>query len=133
MVAQASFPTMAPSPKQLQSDFLRILPLIERHAAVYFRSTRCPNWKGDCIAETVALSWRWFNDLARRGKDATQFPTTLAAYAARAVFSGRRLCGQLKAKDVLNERTQRRHGFRIERLPTSTRTAAARPAALGCI
>ena len=40
-----------------------------------------------------------------------------ASYAACAVASGRRLCGQLKAKDALNEFTQRQQHFTVCKLP----------------
>jgi hypothetical protein len=74
----------------------------------------------------VALCWKWFCNLARRGKDARTFISTLATYAVRAVRSGRRLCGQLKAKDVLSERAQHKHGFGVESLPISSRQSFER-------
>jgi hypothetical protein len=65
----------------------------------------------------VALSWRWFVQLAEQGKDATHFPSVLATFAARAVYNGRRLAGMSKAKDALSPVAQRRHGFAVGRLP----------------
>jgi hypothetical protein len=109
-------------PLDLQVRFLSILPRIKTHACIYFRHVKCRFKKSDFIAEVLALSWRWFLRLAERGKDATQYPSVLATFAARAVNAGRRLCGQLRAKDVMNQRTQRKHGFRVEPLPLSTRT-----------
>jgi len=109
-------------PLDLQSRFLTILPRIRTHAGIYFRHVKCCVKKSDLIAEVLALAWKWFVRLAQRGKDATQYPSVLATFAARAVNAGRRLCGQLKAKDVLSERAQQRHGFRVEQLPISTRT-----------
>jgi hypothetical protein len=41
----------------------------------------------------------------------------------KAVKSGRRLCGQEKAKDVMSPVAQRRHGFNIEPLRSSTATS----------
>lgn len=112
-----------PSPDpSLQLAFVSILPRIELHARIYFRGVACQHQQADAIGETVALAWKWFVELARRGKDAAGFVTVLAAYAARAVRSGRRACGQEKARDVLSAVAQRRHGFRVEALPTSTRT-----------
>jgi hypothetical protein len=70
----------------------------------------------------VALCWEWVRRLAQRGKDARGFVSALATFAARAVRSGRRACGQLKSKDALSERAQHRHDFRVESLPLSTRT-----------
>jgi hypothetical protein len=101
----------------LQLSFLSILPRIERHGRVYFRHVRCPDRKADAIAEMVALSWRWFVRLAQRNKDATKFPSTLATFAARAVHSGRRLCGAERAKGALSPVAQRSRGFQVGRLP----------------
>ena len=106
---------------QLQAAFLAMWPRIVSHARVYFRGVPCPQRRADCIAEVVALCWKWFRALARRGKDARRFVSALAGYAVRAVWGGRRLCGQLPGKDVLSELAQWRHGFRVEGLPASTR------------
>jgi len=106
---------------QLHRRFLTILPRIERHARVYFRHFGQAR-KEEMMADVIALSWKWFCRLVERGKDVSQFVSAVATYVVKAVHSGRRLCGQLKAKDVLSERAQRRHGFRVEPLPLSTRT-----------
>src|SRR5262249_39475280 len=55
--------------------------------------------------------------LAQRGKDATQFPSILADFAARAVRAGRRLCGRERSRDVLSPTAQRQHHFAVEPLP----------------
>jgi hypothetical protein len=113
--------TSVPSAGDLLGDrFLVLLPRIELHARIYFRFL-LPDRKEEAVAETIALAWRWFVRLAERGKDATRFVSALASYAARAVLSGRRLCGQLPARDVLSEVAQRRHGFSVQALPQSTR------------
>jgi hypothetical protein len=104
-------------PGRLHVAFMRIVPQIERHARIGFRGVRCPVTKGDRIADTIALAWKWFKRLADRGEDGTQFTAALARYAVRAVRSGRRVTGQLKAKDVLNELTQQRHSFTVGKLP----------------
>jgi hypothetical protein len=97
--------------------FLAIVPRIERHGRVYFRHLKSAVQKEDAIAEMVALSWKWCLRLTERGKDVSRFPSTLASFAARAVRSGRRVCGQEKAKDVLSPLAQRRHGFAVGKLP----------------
>jgi hypothetical protein len=101
----------------LQAHFLSILPRIERHARIYFRGVRCPGKREDAVAETVAISWQWFLRMAQRGKDAREFPSALASYAARAVKYGQRVCGQEKSKEVLSPSAQYRRGFCIETLP----------------
>ena len=100
--------------------FLALLPRIELHARIYFRFLPHDR-KDEAVAETVALAWHWFLRLTKRGKDVTQFVSALASYAARAVSSGRRLCGQLPSKDVLSDVAQRRHGFTVQALPQGTR------------
>jgi len=65
----------------------------------------------------VALCWRWFVRLHRQGKDPAQFVGALAAYAAKPVRSGRRLCGQEHPKDVMSPFAQHRRGFSVGRLP----------------
>lgn len=102
---------------RLHEAFLKILPRLERHGRIYFRHLRCPDRLQECIAEMVALSWKWFVRLARKGKNAGRFPAALASFAARAVRSGRRLCGQEKARDVMSPRAQQRRHFVVGKLP----------------
>ena len=101
----------------LHAAFLPLLPRIALHARVYFRHVRCPHRRADAVAEVVALTWRWFVALAQRGKDVARFPSALAAFAARAVKSGRRLCRMESGQDALSPRARARRGFRVERLP----------------
>src|SRR4051794_34782378 len=65
----------------------RVLPAVERHARFAFRHLTCAESREDAVQEAIGLSWMWFRRLARRGKDATAFPTALAGFAARAVRS----------------------------------------------
>lgn len=102
---------------RLHDAFLGILPKIETHARIYFRSIRCSEKKADRISEVIALAWAWFCRLAARGRDATEFPCVLADFAARHVKSGRRLCGQEPSKDVMSPVAQQRHNFIVEKLP----------------
>src|SRR5262249_14966226 len=83
----------------------------------YFRHLKCWHRLQEALAEMVALAWKWFLRLVANGKDAAAFPATIAAFAARAVRSGRRLCGQEKAKDVLSPRAQQRQHFAVQSLP----------------
>jgi hypothetical protein len=116
--------SLSPSNDRLHTRFLAILPRIELHARISFRDVKCAGQKADCIAETIALCWKWFRRLAERGQDAQEFVSALAGYATRAVRSGRRLCGQLPINDVLSELAQLRHGFKVRPLPSSTPTSS---------
>jgi hypothetical protein len=106
----------------LHVRFLLLLPRIVTHAQVFFRGIKCPVQKEDKVQECVALGWQWFLNLTERGRDVFAFPAAFAALLARAVKCGRRLCGQERSGDVLSFVAQQRHGFRVERLPTSTRS-----------
>jgi hypothetical protein len=99
-----------------------ILPRVEQHGRIYFRHLR-PDTKADAVQEMRALAWKWFLQLDKHGKDPADFLKAFTTYLARAVNSGRRLAGMAKAKDVLNPHAQKRHGFQVERLPTSLRSS----------
>jgi hypothetical protein len=103
----------------LHARFLSILPRIATHGRVYFRHLRAADQE-EAVQEMVALCWKWFLRLAARGKDATRFPSALASYAARAVRSGRRACGQERGRDALSPSAQRRHGFLVSGLPAAS-------------
>lgn len=113
-----STPLEQPALERLQSDFLKLLPRIQLHAKICSRHLACSHQKAEFIAEVIALTWLWFTRLRAQGKDPDQYPSVLATYAARAAGSGRRLCGQEKAKDALSPRAQKRHGFSVESLPS---------------
>jgi hypothetical protein len=121
MIAFADTPYCSPNPDPLHARFLALLPRIERHARVYFRDIKCPDRKEDRVREAVAICWQWSIRLAERGKDPTAFASVLAGFACRAIRCGRRVAGQESANDVLSERAQRRHGFRVSSLPSSVR------------
>jgi hypothetical protein len=107
-----------PSQEPVQRLFVAaILPRLMTHAAVCLRDVRCPHERAELRAEMLALGWAWFIRTQQHGKHPEQFPTAIATFAGRAVKSGRRLCGQLKAKDVLSPLAQRRHGFAVGPLP----------------
>jgi hypothetical protein len=101
----------------VSAGYLALLPRIRELAQLAFRHVRCPQTRDEAIAETIALSWAWYRRLAEKGNVARAFPSVLAGLAARAVRSGRRLCGQERARDALSFVAQRRHGFGVGPLP----------------
>ena len=102
---------------ELHVGFQLILPRLELHGHIFFRHVRCPHKRADAIAEMVALAWKWYVRLAQRGKDVSDFVAAFVSFAAVAVKSGRRLCGQERPKEVLSPLAQQRHGFAVGRLP----------------
>jgi hypothetical protein len=105
---------------ELEDAFLTLLPRIEQHGRIYFRHLR-PHRRADAVQEMRAVGWKWLLQLHQRGKDPTNFVTAFVGFLARAVNSGRRVCGMEKSRDVLNPLAQKRHGFRVEHLPTFLR------------
>ena len=119
LLTPASDPSVTEPPvlDALHARFLALLPVIERHGHVRFGHLRCRHRLEEALAEMAALAWKWFLRLVDQGKDAAAFPATIAAFAARAVRIGRRLCGQEKAKDVMSPRAQQRKHFAVQSLP----------------
>src|SRR4051812_14112472 len=107
-------------PQALPASFLALLPRIELHGLISFRHVKCPHRKEEALQEMRALAWAWYLRLARRGKDAGKFPSAIATFAARAVRSGRRVCGQERAKEALSPLAQRRRGIVVASLPESS-------------
>ena len=122
LASRASLTNSLPS-TSLHDVFLALLPKIQTHASISFRHIRCPATRADKIAETIALGWKWFVRLHERGKDINEFVMHFVALVAKAVKSGRRVAGMAKAKDLMSERCQARHGFNVESLPTSPRAS----------
>jgi hypothetical protein len=123
MITSATSSPTTPSLDQLQAGFLALRARVERHAAVCCRHVRCANRRADFIAEATGLAWKWYAELARRGKDAAAFASVLAGFACRAVRCGRRVAGQESANDVLSEHARAKHGFTVSSLPCSVRTS----------
>jgi hypothetical protein len=105
--------------EQPEVGFLLLLPRLELHARIVFRHYLCPGRRDDAVQECRALAWKWYVRLSERGKDVRRFPMAFIFLVARAVQSGRRVCGQEKAKDVLSPRAQQRHDFAVGSLPSS--------------
>jgi len=101
----------------LHAAFLRQLPRIYGHAQYAFRHVACADSSDDRVAETVALAWKHFAALTRRGKDPAGFVTTLSLRASQAVKAGRRLVRSDGARDALSPVAKVRHGFVVSRLP----------------
>jgi hypothetical protein len=101
----------------MQQRFLQALPRIQLHAKISSRHIKCSHKRQDFISEVVGLCWKWWQRLVERGKKPWSFVSTLASFATKAVRSGRRVCGQLKPRDVHSERAQQRHSFCLTKLP----------------
>ena len=101
----------------MEDSFLKILPQIEQHGRIFFRHIKCRQTREEFIAEMVALAWRRFVRLTKRGKDVSVFIIRFCRFVAYAVKAGRRLCGHEKPKDVMSPVAQQNHGFTVNRMP----------------
>jgi len=112
-----------------KAEFESVLPRITRYLVSVFRFVRCASTRADMIAEGVGLCWKWFVRVRQQGKDPAEFVTTMARYAARAVRSGRTVCGQQKSKDVLSLTAKLKFGVSVVRFaPGAAPEHAARQA-----
>jgi DNA-directed RNA polymerase specialized sigma24 family protein len=107
--------------------FLAQLPRFEAHARFAFRRLGCPHARADRVAETLALAWRHFAALSKRGKKPAHFVTTLALRCSQAVKAGRRLAGSETGTDVLSPVARVRHGLSVARLPDRDRERKCHP------
>lgn len=99
--------------ESLHREFEQALPRIRTHAEIVFRSVVCPHRRADFVGEAIALTWKWWCRLRQQGKKPQHFVSALATFAARAARSGRRVCGQEKAKDALSPRAQQIYRFKV--------------------
>jgi DNA-directed RNA polymerase specialized sigma24 family protein len=110
----------APPPLvDIQSAFVRVLPRIRAHARYALRRTT-PDVRDDLVAEVLALSWKHFADLSRRGRQPEQFVTTLALRCSQAVRGGRRVAGSDGMCDVLSPIAGCRGRFAVSSLADHT-------------
>ena len=120
-------PTTARHARAAGAQFVSALPKV--HAAARFATRRVPtpDVREELVAETVALAWRYFLTLTRRGKDPASFITTLARRAAQAALAGRRLAGAEKARDALSPLARLRGRVTVERLGARAERETRRP------
>jgi hypothetical protein len=96
-------------------DFQELIPSIRRVACYAFR--RLPrSRREDLVAEVIANAYAAFIRLIQRGLTALIYPTALAKFAVRQVWSGRRVGTRRNSRDVLSASAQLRHRFVVESL-----------------
>ena len=105
------------SSADIQASFVRALPRIRAHARYALRRAPAAD-RDDLVAEVLALSWKHFADLSRRGRRPEEFVTTLALRCSQAVRGGRRVTGSEETGKTMPETVVTRFGF-----PTAARTS----------
>ncbi|MEI8373281.1 MAG: hypothetical protein WCJ35_10670 [Planctomycetota bacterium] len=96
-------------------DFLRMLPIIVRHAKFSFRRLR-PEARSEAVQEVVANCCRAYLRLVELGKTSLAYPNVLARYGVKQVRDHRKVGGKLNVHDVLGKYCQSRKHVVVERL-----------------
>jgi hypothetical protein len=116
----------APAAGQSHAGFLALIPTVERHARFAFRGRPAAD-REEAAAEAVAAAYASYVRLTARGKDPVRdFPFALIAYAVLHAKVGRQVGSPNSTTDVLSPLAQRKRGFKVEPLPTSSGVARDR-------
>ena len=97
-------------PPSINDVFLRLKPVVERHAQVVFRHLAWVD-REEAMAEAVAGAFQSYLSLLRRGKDPFKFPRMIAARAVQHVLNGRRVGTRRNGRDVFARAGRLRHAF----------------------
>jgi len=103
----------------IQQSFTEALPRIEGLASAYLGFMRRD--KDEAIAETVALAWKSYRDLALRGMNVVKLLGKIVEFSARQVRCGRGLTNINPVQEVLSATARFRHGYQVNSLPLSER------------
>jgi hypothetical protein len=95
--------------------FIAILPQVRRHLRFAFRKMP-PDERAEATAEAIADVAAAYARLHQRGKANLAFATTLADFAIRHYYAGRRVGNQLNINDATSPYAQRQRGFRVKSL-----------------
>jgi len=95
------------------SEFLKMLPFIERRARFCFRDLDSEAIE-EAVQETIANSWLSYDRLVRQGRKELANKTSLARYAVAQVRAGRRISASLNIHDVSSHHCQRRRNIRVQ-------------------
>lgn len=94
------------------AGFLALLPHIRERLRFGFRKLPADE-RAEAMAEAIASIAIAYARLHRRGKAAVGFATTLASYAVRQYFAGRRVGSPLNRDDVSSRYGQQQRGHRV--------------------
>jgi hypothetical protein len=107
----------------VRQSFGLVLPKIEGLASAQ-HSRMHGERKDEAIAETVALAWKAYRDLALRGRNTEPLLGKIVEFSAKRVRSGGRLVGMHPVGDVMSPTARFRHDYSVGSLPLSEEPAA---------
>jgi hypothetical protein len=116
MIAFAhDYATEQPSKPAWHDGFLALLPVIRDQLRFLLRKLR-PDEKAEAMAECVAHVTLAYQKLYEQGKVNVAYATSLATYAVKQYFAGRRVGTPLNSDDITSPWAQKRRGFRVSSL-----------------
>ncbi|MBI3411626.1 MAG: hypothetical protein HY040_25130 [Planctomycetes bacterium] len=93
------------------ADFLKLRPIIDKHARVVFRTCSDVD-REEAAAGAVAAAFESYLHLRKRWKDPVHdFPSVVARFAVRHVKDGRRVGGRRSSYDPFSARPSRSMTF----------------------
>jgi hypothetical protein len=95
-----------------QEEFLKLLPMIQRHARFAFRDLD-PEAQEEAVCEVVASSLCAYRRLCERGETDRAYGSALARYAVARYRSGRRVGASQCAHDVYSTLAKEAGGFTL--------------------
>ena len=93
-----------------QHDFLNVMPAVQKHAAICFRSLRAER-RAEATAEAIAQALVAYEGLVRKNQLSRAYASSLANYAVKVVKDCRRVGGHKSSCDIMSPLTQKRRGF----------------------
>lgn len=115
MIAFARDSSEQPSAPSWHAGFLALLPQIRENLRFGFRKLPRSE-RPEALAEAVANTAVAYARLHARGKLDVAFASSLADYAIKHYFAGRRVGAQLNVNDVSSPYAQRKRGFVLKSL-----------------
>lgn len=92
----------------IQTHFAQQLAALQRFARFHFRGYP-PEARQEMIANVVALAWKFFHSLYRKGRaDEPGILNSCLRYAIKQVHCGRKVEGKNRSKDILDYRRSRK-------------------------
>lgn len=107
--------------RRWQSNFLVILPAVQRHASIRFRGLPAEA-RDEATAEAIASACVSYATLARQHKLARAYVGNIATNAVRAVRGGRHVGGHINTRDVLDPLTQKKRRIHVRTVSPWSRT-----------
>lgn len=98
-----------------QAEFLKLLPLIRRHAKFAFRDLKGNDFD-DAVQEAIANALVAYARLAQQGRADQASASSLARYAVAHYWAGRRVGAKSNIHDVTSAYCRSQRGVRIESL-----------------